>query len=559
MTQRVSPLDATFLYAERASTALHVGGVLTFGPPPGGDFDVAAFTALVGRRVALVPRLRQTVRAVPGRLGGPVWVDDGRFDLAYHVRHLALPAPRTDAVLRELVAALLETPLDRGRPLWEVCVVEGLTDGRTALVAKIHHALADGLACMRLGAVLLDPTAECHDIPGGPTDGVPDDWRPAAAPSDVALAVGAALRTVTGAATGGGATLGAAFGATVAAALSAAGSLPAPGSLPRPAALGRSAESLLAGALRGAVTGAAGGATTGAVTEGLRSAVAGAMGSAVAGAMSGALSSAVRAAGPAPVPALRVATGPRRRFGTLRATLADHRTVRRAHGGTVNDVVLAVVAGGLRRWLAGRGQEPSPEVLVRALVPVSVRGRDRGAGDGGGGNGISAHLVDLPVGLDDPLERLARVRAAMDERKRRGPVPVDVLSALAGAAPPALHELGARLAGRHAGRLYDVLVSNVPGPPRELYARGAPLLDLFPAVPLGAGQAVAVGVASYAGGLHYGITADGDAVPDVDDLAAALEEALAELVVRSPRRAGPVQVADPAPVPEPDTAGLAAV
>jgi WS/DGAT/MGAT family acyltransferase len=519
MTQRVSPLDATFLYAERASTALHVGGVLTFGPPTGGAFDVAAFTELVGRRVALVPRLRQTVRAVPGRLGGPVWVDDGRFDLAYHVRHLALPAPGTDAELRELVGALLETPLDRTRPLWEVCVVEGLTDGRTALVAKIHHALADGVACMRLGAVLLDATAEVRDLPagllGGDPDGAPgDDWRPAPAPSDVALAVGAALRAVTG----GGATLGAAFGATVAAALSATGSLPAPGSLPRPAALGRTAESLLAGALAGAV----------------------------------------RAAGPAPVPALRVATGPRRRFGTLRSTLADHRTVRRAHGGTVNDVVLAVVAGGLRRWLAGRGQEPSPEVHVRALVPVSLRGRDRGTGTG---NGISAHLVDLPVGLDDPLERLARVRAAMDERKRRGPVPVDVLSALAGAAPPALHELGARLAGRHAGRLYDVLVSNVPGPPRPLYARGAPLLDLFPAVPLGAGQAVAVGVASYAGGLHYGITADGDAVPDVDDLAAALEEALAELVVRSPRPAPP---ASPAPVvevavPAHGTAGLAAV
>jgi WS/DGAT/MGAT family acyltransferase len=293
------------------------------------------------------------------------------------------------------------------------------------------------------------------------------------------------------------------------------------------------------------------------VTGVVTGAVSGAVARAVTGAVSGALDSAVRAAGPAPVPALRVATGPRRRFGTLRATLADHRTVRRAHGGTVNDVVLTVVAGGLRRWLAGRGQEPAPEVCVRALVPVSVRGRDRGAGGGtGGGNGISAHLVDLPVGLDDPLERLARVRAAMDERKRRGPAPVDALSALAGAAPPALHELGARLAGRHAGRLYDVLVSNVPGPPRELYARGAPLLDLFPAVPLGAGQAVAVGVASYAGGLHYGITADGDAVPDVDDLAAALEEALAELVVRSPRPARPAGV--PAG-PVHDTAGLAAV
>jgi WS/DGAT/MGAT family acyltransferase len=175
-------------------------------------------------------------------------------------------------------------------------------------------------------------------------------------------------------------------------------------------------------------------------------------------------------------------------------------------------------------------------------VPVSVRARGRGAE----GNSISAHLVDLPVGLADPVERLARVRAAMDERKRRGPVAVNGLAALAGVVPSPLHELGTRVAGRHAGRVFDVLVSNVPGPPRTLYTAGAPLLDLYPLVPLARGQAVAIGVASYAGALHYGITADSGVVPDVDDLAAALEEALAELVVRSPRPAARPCV----PVPE---------
>ena len=462
MTQRLSPLDATFLYAESSAAAIHVGGVLTFAGP----FDVAAFTEQVGRRLALVPRLRQTVRAVPGRIGAPVWVDDERFDLDYHVRHLALPSPGSGRLLRELVGTVMETPLDRDRPLWEVSVVEGLADGRTALVAKVHHALADGLACMQLGALLLDATPGCRDIPS-------EDWEPVAAPSDLSLAVGAAM----GAFRGTRSTLGAALGAAR--------------SMTRPdtAALAR------------------------------------------------ALDVAIRAAGPAPVPALRPATARRRRYGVLRATVADHRAVRRAHGGTVNDVVLAVVAGGLRRWLAGRGAEPAAGVCVRAMVPVSLRSRDRGAA----GNGISAHLVDLPVGTADPLRRFAAVRAAMDERKRRGPAAVDAITALAGAVPPPLHELGARIAGRHAGRLFDVLVSNVPGPPRTLHAAGAAMLDLVPVVPLGAGQAVAIGVASYAGALHYGITADSGAVPDVDELAAALEEALAELVVHSPRPA-PVAV-----------------
>jgi diacylglycerol O-acyltransferase / wax synthase len=462
MTQRLTPLDATFLYAEHPTATMHVGGVLTFAAPPGGRFDVAAFIAEVGRRLALAPRLRQTVRTVPGRLGAPVWADDDRFDLAFHVRHLALPSPGTDDLLRELVGTLMDAPLDRSRPLWELCVVEGLADGRTALVAKVHHALADGLTCMQLGGILLDTTAEPRLTPT-------EDWRPAAAPSDLSLAVGAALGALRG----------------TRSVLAAARSLP----IPDAATLGRFAGS--------------------------------------------ALEAARRATGPAPVPALRVATAGRRRHGVVRATLADHRTVRRAHGGTVNDIVLAVVAGGLRRWLAGRGDEPAAGACVRAMVPVSARSRDRGAA----GNGISAHLVDLPVGLDDPLARLARVRAAMNERKRRGPTGVDALAVVAGVVPAAVHELGARFAGRQAGWLYDVLVSNVPGPPRPLYAGGAELLDLHPVVPLAAGQAVAIGVASYAGALHYGITADGSAVPDVDALAAALEESLAELVVRSPRPA----------------------
>jgi WS/DGAT/MGAT family acyltransferase len=230
-----------------------------------------------------------------------------------------------------------------------------------------------------------------------------------------------------------------------------------------------------------------------------------------------------------PVQPLNAATGQQRRYGMLRASLADHRKVRKAHGGTVNDVVLAVVTGALRRWLISRGEPLTADTAVRAMVPVSVRARARG--EAGAGNSISAYLVDLPVAEEDPLARLATVREAMEVHKRSGQsIGAQALVGLVGLAPPILHSLGARLASQYSSNFYNVLVTNVPGPPRPLYAMGARMLDMFPVVPLGGGQAVAVGITSYDGGVHYGLTADRDALPDVHVLAAAMGEALAELV-----------------------------
>jgi diacylglycerol O-acyltransferase / wax synthase len=229
-----------------------------------------------------------------------------------------------------------------------------------------------------------------------------------------------------------------------------------------------------------------------------------------------------------PVPPLNAATGEQRRYGMERTTLADHRAVRKAHGGTVNDVVLAVVAGALRRWMISRGEPLTADVTVRALVPVSVRARAR---DTAGGNSISAYFVDLPVAEPDPVRRLAVVRAAMERHKKGGrALEAASIVGLVGLAPPIVHSLGARLAAQFSSRLYNVLVTNVPGPPRPLYALGARMLDMFPVVPLGGGQAVAIGITSYDGGVHYGLTADRDALPDVDVLASAMSAALAELV-----------------------------
>ncbi len=460
MPDRLSPLDASFLFAEHRTAAMHVGAVMTFAPPERGPLDLDALVELIGRRLPLVPRYRQKVRDVPGHLGLPVWVDDPGFDLAFHVRRSALPAPGSEQVLRELVGRLLARQLDRSRPLWEVYLIEGLADGRFAVVTKTHHAMVDGLASMDIGAVLLDPTPQPRQTP-------PDDWDPAPEPSALELAADAVLH-----------------------------------------ALRRPRDVL---------------DVAGRAVSDVQQVV-----SAVTRAAEAVVAAGRSATGVRPVPPLTAATGEQRRYGMERTTLADHRAVRKAHGGTVNDVVLAVVAGALRQWMISRGEPLTSDVSVRALVPVSVRARRR---DDVGGNSISAYFVDLPVAEPDPVRRLAVVRDAMEEHKRSGrAVEATAMIRLVGLAPPIVHSLGARLASQFSSRLYNVLVTNVPGPPCPLYALGARMLDMFPVVPLAGGQAVAIGITSYDGGVHYGLTADRDALPDVDVLAAAMSDALAELV-----------------------------
>src|SRR5689334_8579135 len=175
MTDRLSPLDVSFLYLETPTTAMHVGGVAIFDPPkgpPGSDgtndtaeFDYDALVALVAQRISLVQRYRQKVRAVPGKLANPVWVDDEDFDITYHVRRSALPRPGSSAQLTELVARVQSRQLDRDRPLWEVYLVEGLTGGRFALVTKTHQALVDGVNAVDIGQVLLDDDSGLPDVP----------------------------------------------------------------------------------------------------------------------------------------------------------------------------------------------------------------------------------------------------------------------------------------------------------------------------------------------------------------------------------------------------------
>ena len=457
MSDRLSPMDVSFLSTEGPTTPMHVGSVCVLQQPAGG-LDYERLVALIGQRIALVPRYRQKVRAVPGHLANPVWVDDPDFDLTYHVRRSALPKPGSEAQLRELTARLMSRRLDRSRPLWEVYLVEGMSDDRVAIIAKTHHAMVDGVSAVDLATVLLDTTPEPREVPA-------DDWRPHRPPNAAGLLAGAVGDLVK-----------------------------------RPTQVVENA--------RGAVGDVR--ATSGRVLE-------------VAG---GVLSQVRAVARPAPESPLSVPIGQQRRFGTAATDLEDYRRIRKAHGGTVNDVVLAVVAGALRTWLLTRGEKVTPTTTVRAMVPVSVRTEGTG-----GGNRVSSYFVDLPVGEGNAVMRLHQVSYAMRGHGESGEgIAAETLVRLSGFAPPTIHSLGARVASSFTRRVFNTVVTNVPGPQFPLYAAGARLLAVYPVVPLTKGQAVSIALTSYDGGVFYGLNADRDAMPDVDVLAQCLEESLAELV-----------------------------
>jgi WS/DGAT/MGAT family acyltransferase len=248
----------------------------------------------------------------------------------------------------------------------------------------------------------------------------------------------------------------------------------------------------------------------------------------VLGTVGGLLAMARTAARPAPVSPLNVRIGEQRRIGFARTELDEYKRVRKAHGGTVNDVVLATVAGALRGWLLSRGEAVTSTTTVRAMVPVSVRAGDQ---QGVLGNRVSSYFVDLPVGEPDPVVRLSQVSFAMKGHKESGQsVGADAIVALSGFAPPTLHALAAQVANGMTRRLFNVVVTNVPGPQFPLYAAGAQMLDMFPVVPLAKGQAISIGLTSYNGGVFYGLNADRDGMPDVDVIASLIEESLAELV-----------------------------
>jgi WS/DGAT/MGAT family acyltransferase len=396
------------------------------------------------------------------------------------VRRSALPRPGTDEQLRELVARLQSRRLDRDRPLWETYLVEGLSGDRFAVITKTHHAMVDGVGAVDIAQVILDVTPQPRDSP-------PDTWRPSPEPSWAELVAGAVAETVR-----------------------------------RPTALLDTARS---------------GAADVRTTAGR-----------LLGTAGGLLAMARTAARPAPESPLNAQVGEQRRYGMAATSLDDYKRVRKAHSPdgsiTVNDVVLATVSGALRSWLMTRGEAVTPTTVVRALVPVSVRTAAPGGEppappdeehrfEPGGalGNRVSAYLVDLPVGEPSAAMRLHQVAYAMRGHKETGQaIGAEVITGIVGFAPPTLHALGARVASGLSRRMFNLVVTNVPGPQFPLYAGGAQMLAAYPVVPLAKGQAVSIGLTSYDGGVYYGLNADRDAMADVDVLAGCLLDALGELL-----------------------------
>lgn len=456
MADRLNALDVSFLYLEEPTTPMHAGSVAIFEPPTEG-FDHDRLVQLIKTRIAFVPRYRQRVRWVPGRIANPVWVDDESFDVTYHVRRSALPRPGTDAQLRELVARIMSRPLDLHRPLWEMYLIEGLHDGRFAILSKSHQAMVDGMAAVDIGQVILDVTPE-------PRAMGTDVWRPAREPSAVELFAGGV-----------------------------ADSLRSPATF---------VEHLKSGF---------GDVRETAVDFGRN--------------MAGVLSAAATVVRPPSASPLNVEIGEQRRYGTADTELDDYKRIRKAHGGTINDVVLAVIAGALREWLMARGENLYPRSTIRAMVPVSLRPES-----GTAGNQVAAFLCDLPVGEPDPVVRLQRVAFEMGQLKASGQaLGAQAIVGLTGFAPPTLHAIGARAAGGLTRRVWNLVITNVPGPQFPLYAGGSKMIKAYPVVPLSKNQAVSIGLTSYDGGVYYGLNADRDAMPDIDVLAECIVAALAEL------------------------------
>jgi diacylglycerol O-acyltransferase / wax synthase len=452
---RLTAVDASFLAQEGPTSHMHVGAVLVFDDPPP---PYEEFVDQVRSRLHLVPRYRQRLVTPPLETGRPLWADDPSFNLEYHVRHTALPAPGTEEQLLRLAARIHSQQLDRSKPLWETWLVEGLEGGRFALVSKTHHALVDGVAGVDLATVLFDLTPE----PRPPEEGL-EPWLPSPEPSGAQLVAAG----VKGAVRGGLGLVTRAVGAVV-----------DPGTSLRVAR--DAAEGL------GEI-----------VWAGLN---------------------------PAPDTPLNVEIGPHRRFAVVDHDLADYKEIKDAFGGTVNDVILTVVSGALGQWLSTHGVRTAG-LEMRALVPVSIRTE---ADKDALGNRIAAMRGPLPVYISDPVARLRFVKQAMDGLKEsKQAVGAEVLASVQSLAPPTVLAQASRL--NFSTRLFNLIVTNIPGPQFPLYVLGRELRALYPVAFLPKEQALAVAIMSYNGSLRYGLLGDYDALPDIDVVATGIDAALVEL------------------------------
>ena len=457
--EQLSAQDSSFLVFENAHAHMHVGGtaILEAGPllRREGGVDIERIRAYVASRLHWIPRYRQRLAFVPIE-NHPVWVDDDHFNLNYHVRHACLPYPGDDEQLKQLAGRIMSQQLDRGKPLWEAWIVEGLSHDRSALVTKAHHCMVDGIASVDLLSVLMNPTPDA-------TIEKPPPWKPRPAPSRIEL-----LRD--------------ALGHRMSIPLDLARNLGRVFDEPdeiRDRLLQRASATLQmigAGLRRPAAT------------------------------------------------LINQPIGPHRRFDWLALDLAQVKEIKNRLGGTVNDVVLATVAGGLRRFLTDRGVSVKG-LEFRVVLPVSMRSPEE---HDTAGNRVSAWITSLPLQERDARRRLAVVSKTTTTLKQaKLELGADTLTEVGEWAGSGLMTLGVRLAARlHP---YNLVVTNVPGPQMPLYLLGSRMLEGYPQVPLFEYQGLGVALFSYSGKLCLGFNADWDLLPDLAALVDVVATAFREL------------------------------
>jgi WS/DGAT/MGAT family acyltransferase len=503
--ERLTGLDGAFLSLESPTTHLQILGALVFDPVGvEGGVDFWTVRNLISDRLPLVPPFRQRMVEVPFGLQHPALVDDPEFDLDFHVRRARLPEPGGRAELADLVADLASRPLDRGRPLWEFHVVEGLEHGRLAIVPKVHHAIIDGVSGAQVMAAFFDLSPVPAPVPlfgrpAGPQAPAPRAPGPPGSSGPAALEAG------------GG---------------PAAGAHWAPDALPGEVERWRDVLGSLPGQAEAVVR------TVSRSIKTVRD-------------LSGRDREESGPEPPAPFEAPRTsinrAISPHRRVALAELSLNDVQRVRQVLGGTTNDVVLAVTSGALRGFFAARDEQPRSSLV--GMVPVSVRTEEE---DGALGNRVSAMLVSLATTVDDPVARLRRIveesRRAKEQSRFIDP---GVFAGWAQALVPSVATRLTRLITNlrvfdHVAPLFNLIVSNVPGPDVPLYLAGARMVSMYPVGPIIEGVGMNVTVFSYLDHLYVGVQGCRVLVPDIEAVARGMEGSLAELVGRANRRDRPV-------------------
>jgi len=465
--QQLTGLDAAFLALETTNSTGHVGGVSILDPKDApAPLTLARLTQVLGDRLPLIPVLRRKLLNVPFGLDQPYWVDDPNFDIEYHIREIALPRPGSDAQLTEQVSRLHARPLDRSRPLWEIYLITGLAKRRAAVYTKIHHSAIDGASGAELLTILLDLTPEGREVPAQAP------FTPARPPGPLALMAMAAAKL----------------------AWRPVETVRVTNELVRVLPTLAPALSTLVGGILGLNRG------DGEVIP--------------------------TTPGRAPAAPFNKQITPHRRLALRSVDLDSVKAVKNAFGVSVNDVVMAMCAGALRRWLADHDALPDSPLI--AMIPVSVRDP---ASKTAMGNKVSAMLAALPTNLTDAEERVQEVHAATQLAKaQQAVIPQGLVDQVSDFWPPALTARAARVVFAtgvlHRLPPFNLCISNVPGPNLPVYLCGAKLLAHYPVSVITDGQGLNITLVGYLGQLHFGIVSCRELVPDIDVLADYLVEEL---------------------------------